>query len=111
MAGVFSGTLFWVWIRWPTKILPMTIYSAPLLNLFFAISISLCTYFYFRTMSADPGYVPKPGSRNQQKAVIDELLETQKFDEKNFCVTCMIRRPLRSKHCKICNRCVARHDQ
>lgn len=61
-------------------------------------------------MVSDPGYVPKPGSRNQQKAIIDGLLEDQKFDEQNFCVTCMIRRPLRSKHCKRCNRCVAKHD-
>ena len=62
-------------------------------------------------MLEDPGYVPKLGSRAQQKAVIDELLSLWKFDDQNFCVTCMVRRPLRSKHCRRCSRCVAKHDQ
>jgi len=61
-------------------------------------------------MIDDPGYVPKAGSRNSSKVMIDELLEQHKFDEQNFCVACMARRPLRSKHCKMCKRCTAKHD-
>ncbi|OJJ31762.1 hypothetical protein ASPWEDRAFT_632345 [Aspergillus wentii DTO 134E9] len=61
-------------------------------------------------MVGDPGFVPKLGSRNQQRAVISELFEQWKFDEENFCVSCMVRKPLRSKHCKRCGRCVAKHD-
>jgi hypothetical protein len=77
----------------------------------FGTFYGLCGYFYFKTMLENPGYVPKGSSRSQQKAVIDELIEARQFDEEHFCVTCMIRRPLRSKHCKMCNRCVAKHDQ
>jgi palmitoyltransferase ZDHHC13/17 len=62
-------------------------------------------------MFEDPGFVPKGGSRSEQKGTIDELLKHRKFDEHNFCVTCMVRRPLRSKHCKKCGRCVAKQDQ
>ncbi|KAI4253144.1 MAG: hypothetical protein LQ352_003880, partial [Teloschistes flavicans] len=51
------------------------------------------------------------GSRSQQKAVVDELLSLWKLDDENFCTTCLLRRPLRSKHCKRCGRCVAKHDQ
>ena len=62
-------------------------------------------------MIYDPGFVPKMNGIAEQKAAIDELLKMWKFDESNFCVTCMIRTPLRSKHCRRCRRCVAKHDQ
>jgi palmitoyltransferase ZDHHC13/17 len=81
------------------------------LNILFAIFLGLTTYFYVTTMMYDPGYVPKLNGIAEQKAVIDELLKQWKFDEANFCVTCMIRTPLRSKHCRRCQRCVAKHDQ
>lgn len=82
-----------------------------LLNMTFAVFIGLVAYFYGTCMLFDPGFVPKMNGRAEQKAVIDELIGLWKFDEANFCVPCMIRTPLRSKHCKRCNRCVAKHDQ
>ncbi|KAE9401066.1 zf-DHHC-domain-containing protein [Gymnopus androsaceus JB14] len=33
-----------------------------------------------------------------------------RLNGQTFCVSCMARKPLRSKHCRICNRCTARHD-
>ncbi|KAH6712082.1 hypothetical protein BKA61DRAFT_609575 [Leptodontidium sp. MPI-SDFR-AT-0119] len=110
LAGIFAGTLFWVGLRWLTHILPGTFSAYPLSNIAFGISYSLCGYFYFCTMVYEPGFVPKLGGLTQQKAIIDELLALWKFDESNFCVPCMVRQPLRSKHCKRCNRCVAKHD-
>ncbi|KAF6234624.1 hypothetical protein HO173_007250 [Letharia columbiana] len=110
LAGVFAATLFWVGVRWFTTVLMATYSSHPVFNLLFVFSYGLCAYFYTYSMIEDPGYVPKLGSRAQQKAVIDELLSLWKFDDQNFCVSCMVRRPLRSKHCKRCGRCVAKHD-
>lgn len=88
-----------------------TYFTNGLSNFFFAISYGLCTYFYIISMLEDPGFIPKSGSRTQQKSVVDELLSLWKFDEENYCVHCMVRMPLRSKHCKKCVRCVAKHDQ
>jgi len=82
-----------------------------LLNFLCAIFIGLTAWFYIRCMADDPGFVPKMNGIAEQKAVIDDLIATWKFDESNFCVTCMIRTPLRSKHCRRCQRCVAKHDQ
>jgi len=81
------------------------------LNGAFAVSYALTGYFYFHTMLADPGFIPRSGSRGQSKAVIEELITDGTFDEKHFCSSCMVRKPLRSKHCKRCGRCVAREDQ
>lgn len=110
LAGIFAGTLIWVGLRWLTTILPGTFSSYPFSNFVFGMLYTLCGYFYFCTMFYEPGFVPKLGGLTQQKAVIDELLSLWKFDEQNFCVPCMVRTPLRSKHCKRCNRCVAKHD-
>ncbi|KAK9781830.1 putative Palmitoyltransferase [Seiridium cardinale] len=110
LAGIFAGSLFLVGIGWFMTVLPGTFSEHPLLNFAFATSYGLTTYFYATSMMFDPGFVPKMNGIAEQKAVIDELLSLWKFDESNFCVSCMIRTPLRSKHCKRCQRCVAKHD-
>lgn len=80
-------------------------------NFSFAVFFSLTGFFYTRSMVDDPGFVPKLNGIAEQKAVIDDLISQWKYDEAHFCVTCMIRTPLRSKHCRRCQRCVAKHDQ
>ena len=110
LAGVFAATLFWVGTRFVTSVLPATFSSHPILNILFVIFFSSTGYFYFTAMAEDPGYIPKLSSRNQQRDVIQELFSLWRFDEDNFCVQCMIRKPLRSKHCRRCGRCVAKHD-
>ncbi|KAI9615946.1 hypothetical protein H4Q26_011198, partial [Puccinia striiformis f. sp. tritici PST-130] len=42
--------------------------------------------------------------------IIEGLVEQTKFDGMNFCITCENRKPLRSKHCKICRRCIGKFD-
>jgi palmitoyltransferase ZDHHC13/17 len=131
LAGIFAASLFLLAVRWLTTILPGelpctlfradpftnlvifqgTISDHPLINLLFAILLAMVAYFYAVSMMFDPGHVPKLNGIAEQKAAIDDLLALWKFDEANFCVTCMIRTPLRSKHCKRCQRCVAKHDQ
>ena len=111
LAGIFAGTLFWVGVRYLFYILPWTFWSAILFNTAFMACFGLCTYFYFMAMTEDPGFIPKGVSRGRTKQTIEELVEHDAFDEAHFCTQCMIRRPLRSKHCKRCGRCIAREDQ
>ena len=133
LSGIFGASLFLVSATWFASVLPHTTWdtTAPpaktvmnittdletterethyLLNLAFAAFSGMTAYFYVVCMTADPGFVPKLNGIAEQKAVIDDLIAQWKFDEANFCVTCMIRTPLRSKHCRRCQRCVAKHD-
>jgi len=110
LTGIFAASLFLVGFRWLTVVLPTTLGEHMLLNLVWAATYGMCGYFYATSMVYDPGFVPKLNGIAEQKAAIDELLALWKYDETNFCVTCMIRTPLRSKHCKRCQRCVAKHD-
>lgn len=110
LAGIFAGTLFWVGVNFFTSVLPTTFSTNPFTTIFFILFYSSTAYFYVTAMMEDPGWIPKLASRNQQRAVIDELFSQWKFDEDNFCIQCMIRKPLRSKHCRRCARCVAKQD-
>ena len=111
LAGIFAATLFWVGVRYVFHILPLTLWDHFILNLAFMACYGLSAYFYFLTMTSDPGYVPKGTSRGQTKATIEELVEHDAFNEHQFCTQCMIRKPLRSSHCRRCGRCVAKEDQ
>jgi len=51
----------------------------------------------------DPGYINHDKSHS-----LLELLEI--FDPNFICADCEIIRPLRSRHCNICNKCVNRFD-
>lgn len=110
LAGIFSGTLFYVGFDWLWFILPLTYVKYFFANLIFGLFYASTAYFYFLSMTEDPGYIPKHSSRNQQREAVQELFSLWKFDEENFCIQCMIRKPLRSKHCRRCGRCVAKHD-
>ncbi|KAK3672115.1 palmitoyltransferase akr1 [Recurvomyces mirabilis] len=110
LAGIFAGTLFWVGVRWVLDILPTTFSTNILMNVAFAVAYGFTAYFYTMTMTADPGYIPKGSSRGQTRKTIEELVEHAAFNEAHFCAACLIRKPLRSKHCRRCGRCVARED-
>lgn len=58
----------------------------------------------------DPGFIPLPRNQFDRKTIIEGLVEANKFDGMNFCITCENRKPIRSKHCKICKRCVGKFD-
>lgn len=87
----------------------------------------LCAYNFFRAITLDPGTCPKPASDTELKDVsrplwhdtdsnkhirqiIEELASTGRLNSQTFCISCMARKPLRAKHCRVCDRCTARFD-
>lgn len=64
----------------------------------------LAFLFFLITWLKDPGYLHK---KNGTKLI--ELLE-KGIDCTNICPECEITKPLRSRHCDICNKCVGVYD-
>uniref|UniRef100_A0A673VXZ7 Palmitoyltransferase n=1 Tax=Salmo trutta TaxID=8032 RepID=A0A673VXZ7_SALTR len=70
---------------------------------------SVCLFYNFgKSWKSDPGIIK--ASEEQKKKTIVELAETGSLDLSIFCSTCLIRKPIRSKHCAVCNRCIAKFD-
>ncbi|GAA6021373.1 hypothetical protein JCM10207_002026 [Rhodosporidiobolus poonsookiae] len=109
LCAIIAASLGWVGYVWVGRYLSLPGYAPS--NLFFALAFLVCCWNFFRTVSLDPGTVERPeGGEAGLKETIEELVETGNFNGMNFCLTCLVRRPLRSKHSYATGRCVARFD-
>ncbi|EKM76159.1 hypothetical protein AGABI1DRAFT_108919 [Agaricus bisporus var. burnettii JB137-S8] len=53
---------------------------------------------------------PKPSSDEELRSIIEDLASEGRLNGQTFCIQCMAKKPLRSKHCRVCDRCIARSD-
>lgn len=105
--SVYLGTKVWVCVTWVVFVAGANgaVYAA-----WFAAVAAALWYCFYKSWRGDPGVVT--ASREQRLRTIAELAEAGRggFDPARFCSACLVRRPLRSKHCAVCDRCVARFD-
>ena len=86
---------------------------------FFHFFQCLSIFFYFLTSLSDPGYVALLDTNSDPN---DDIL-SDPFDQteiitidlneetpSNFCASCRFIRPLRSKHCYDCGKCIIKYD-
>ncbi|TRY83994.1 hypothetical protein DNTS_009942 [Danionella cerebrum] len=71
------------------------------------ILLGLKSYLFYMCCSRDPGTLTKANHAAQ--------VRIYQYDEKLFqqgvrCSTCQLLKPARSKHCRVCDRCVQRFD-
>ena len=99
------GTKVWYHIIWFTH---LHRHAGALATVSFVAGASCLWYNFVMTWRSDPGTVVNgEGERNR---TIIELAERDGFDHRVFCTTCLVKKPLRSKHCAVCDRCVAKFD-
>lgn len=104
--GIYLATKFWMyctWFYWLWNVLPFATVHVP-----FLITTVALFYNFGKSWKSDPGIIK--ASEEQKKKTIVELAETGSLDLSIFCSTCLIRKPIRSKHCAVCNRCIAKFD-
>lgn len=76
---------------------------------FFVVMNFVYVYLYIKLVFGDPGFIRKQSaSRNEWKEYLISLEHDEPLPQ--FCLSCMVRKPLRAKHCRSCNECVVRFD-
>lgn len=91
-------------------LLPSQLTSRPLLSILCAALASITTWSLYKLKSADPGKLALPRDDSDKDRTISQLASDGILDKRRFCTTCSIKKPLRSKHCKTCDRCVGKFD-
>jgi len=104
--SIYLATKFWILVTW---FLWLASSAGLILNLVFLVSATALCYSFGKTWTSDPGIITLTLEEKYQ--TIKQLAEHGPgFESQHFCNSCLLRRPIRSKHCSTCNRCVARFD-
>lgn len=91
-------------------ILPNQLFEHPFLSFSCIALVVINTISLYRLKIGDPGKLALPRSDSEKDETICQLASDGILDKRHFCTTCSVIKPLRSKHCKTCDRCVGKFD-
>lgn len=97
----------WLYFTWFIYFRPF-VFDFSWYSLLFITATTMSWYNFYKSYKADPGVLRT--NRDQMNKTILQFVEQNEFSIESFCTACIIRKPLRSKHCSDCDRCVAKFD-
>ncbi|KAF9336297.1 palmitoyltransferase akr1, partial [Podila minutissima] len=107
--AIFQSTAFWVGYTYLRHLVYNTSHLL-WMNIAFVATYVTAMYFFYGAVMSDPGWIRQTASLESQRETVIQIADRGLLDARHFCTTCVAQRPLRSKHCKFCGRCVARFD-
>ncbi|CAJ0638233.1 22_t:CDS:2 [Entrophospora sp. SA101] len=87
--SLFQATAFWFCLTYIFKILVATSYLF-VTNIIFFSSIVTSLYSFYTAVLADPGFVSKLKSREEQKQLIIDLANKGMLDARHLCFKCLV---------------------
>jgi palmitoyltransferase len=110
MATLVHASIIIVTLYYFAMVLPNTLEASLVPLHLLAIALSFTALWSLRqSVTKDPGFIVRP-SAGEEHDIVLRLADENLYDGRSFCQTCLLRKPLRSKHCRICGRCVAKND-
>ncbi|XP_008547862.1 palmitoyltransferase Hip14 isoform X1 [Microplitis demolitor] len=103
--SIYLATKMWIYITW---IFWLGIHASWYLWVLLAVGSVPLWLCFIQSWRGDPGVIS--ATHEDKLNTIVEVAETGGFEPQGFCTSCLVRRPIRSKHCSSCDRCVARFD-
>ncbi|CAG2059852.1 unnamed protein product [Timema podura] len=91
--SIYLATKFWMYVTWFVWIAPHVDLWLSVLFTFFSLVL---WYNFLRAWRGDPGVLTN--TQEEKYRTIIELAERGGFEPQWFCSSCLVRRPIRSKH-------------
>ncbi|XP_012279856.1 palmitoyltransferase Hip14 isoform X1 [Orussus abietinus] len=103
--SIYLATKMWIYVTWIFWLGVHAAWYLWLLLVSGSVPLWIC---FLQSWRGDPGVIT--ATQEDKLNTIIELAESGGFEPQWFCSSCLVRRPIRSKHCSTCDRCVARFD-
>ncbi|CAF0707847.1 unnamed protein product [Brachionus calyciflorus] len=105
--AIATAFITWLYITWFIYFRPI-VFEFSFYSISFLFVTTLSWYNFYKSYVTDPGSLGN--NKEAKKMTIIKLVEQNEFTLDQFCSSCIIRKPIRSKHCAECDRCIAKFD-